>query len=164
MNILDQAMALEQDGERLYRSLAQEASDEGTVYIFSRLADQEKNHYNMFKRIKERTPLSADTKVELKRVRDIFEGWRVGGARPNVRPSQVELYRKALDVEEKSIRLYEENAKTADDERSRSAFLLIAGEERRHLQLIENIIEFVTKPDIWAENAEFGYRGEDYYL
>ena len=164
MDILDQAMALEQDGERLYRSFAKDSSDEGAAYIFSRLADQEKSHYNTFKKIKERTPLSEETKVELKSVRDIFEGWRVDGARLNVRPSQVDLYRKALDVEEKSIRLYEENAKTADDEKARSAFLLIAGEERRHLQLIENIIEFVTKPDIWAENAEFGYRGEDYYL
>jgi rubrerythrin len=37
-------------------------------------------------------------------------------------------------------------------------------EEKRHRWILENIIEFVTKPEVWAENAEFDHLEEDYYL
>lgn len=164
MNILDQAMALEQQGEALYRSFANEASDEGTVYIFSRLADQEKKHYGILSNMKEAAPVLDEKEVALKSIRDIFEGWRGNKAPLNVKPSQVELYRKALDVEEKSVRLYEEGADKATDDKIQAVFLRIAAEEKRHREVLENIIEFVTKPDVWSENAEFGYRGKDYYL
>jgi len=30
--------------------------------------------------------------------------------------------------------------------------------------LIKNIIEFVTKPEAWAENAKFSHLDENYYL
>lgn len=163
-NIFDQAMALEQQGEELYRSFARDASDQGTVYIFSWLADQEKKHYEVFQKMKNEGTATVEKSSDLKGVREIFANWKKTRAKPSVNVRQVELYRQALEVEEKSIRLYEEEARKATNDAAKSAFFTIATEEKAHRQIMENIIEFITKPDFWAENAEFGYRGEDYYL
>jgi rubrerythrin len=164
MNIFDQAMKIEKQGEVLYRSFAKEATDKGAIYIFTWLSEQEKKHYGIFKKMRAGAPVSVEEDFALKAVRSIFSAWKDTGAKVNVKTAQVELYRKALDVEEQSVRLYEEGARNADDKRAKAVFLQIAIEERVHRQTMENIIEFVTKPAIWAENAEFGYRGEDYYL
>jgi len=90
--------------------------------------------------------------------------WKNTSTKLSVQVPQIELYRRALDVEEKSVQLYEEGARTVADEATRTAFLNVAIEEKAHRQIMENIIEFVIKPEYWTENAEFGYRGEDYYL
>ena len=164
MDIVDQAIAIERQGEDFYRAFAGSVSDEGAVYIFSWLADQEKKHYGVFQKMKEGGLAHIEKSSDLKSVRDIFSGWKATRARLSVNVSQIELYRQALDVEEKSIRIYEEGARTAVDNAARFAFLSIAAEEKAHRQIMENIIEFVTKPEFWVENAEFGYRGEDYYL
>ena len=164
MDIFDEAMKIEKEGEALYRSFVEAASDEGAAYIFSRLADQEKKHYAVFKNMKDALPAAFEKNASIKDVRDIFVGWKNTHARFNVKMDQAELYRKALDVEKESVRLYEDGAKKADDEKIKAVFLQIAAEEKTHQQVMENIIEFVTKPETWAENAEFGYRGEDYYL
>jgi rubrerythrin len=164
MDILEQAMKIEKQGEMLYRAFAQDASDKGAIYIFSWLADQEKKHYDIFKRMKEDSPVSYEKDSLFKAVLSVFSGWMDARARLDVKTTQVDLYRIVLGVEEESVRLYEEGAKKADDDKMKSIFLQIAGEEKVHQRVMEHIIEFVTKPEIWFENAEFGYRGEDYYL
>ena len=164
MDILDQAMAIERQGENLYRAFARDISDKGAVYIFTWLADQEKKHYSIFQKIKESGPTLVEKSADLKNVREIFSSWKDARARLSVKVSQVELYRQALDVEQKSVRLYEEGARSASDDVTKSAFLAIAAEEKAHQQIMENFIEFITRPEFWAENAEFGYRGESYYL
>ncbi len=135
-----------------------------SVKIFSWLADQEKKHYSIFKKMKDAVPVLIEKDAFFKSVLSIFSGWKESRARLNVKTSQVELYRKALEVEEDSIKLYEEGAEKANNAAMQAVFLQIAAEEKAHRQVMENIIELITKPDTWAENAEFGYRGEDYYL
>jgi rubrerythrin len=164
MDILEQAMTIEEEGERLYRSFAQQASDKGAVYIFTRLADQERQHYGVFQKMKKNFPVTAEKVGDLQSLRDIFLGWKKHRVRLDGKPSQIELYRKALDMEERSIQVYEDSANAATDDKVKTVFLRIAEEEKRHRKIMENIIEFVTKPDTWAENAEFGYQGEEYYL
>ncbi|MBF0388413.1 MAG: ferritin family protein [Candidatus Omnitrophica bacterium] len=164
MDIIDQAMTIEQQGEALYRSFANDLSDKGAIYIFSWLADQEKRHYDIFQKIKQGEAAPIGKSSDLQGVRDVFLDWKDSISRLGVQFPQIELYRQALDVEEKSVRLYEEGARTVADEATRTAFLNIAIEEKAHRQIMKNIIEFVIKPEYWTENAEFGYRGEDYYL
>ena len=164
MDIFDQAMAIEQQGAEFYQALADDAPDEGSGYIFSWLVEQERKHFAIFKKMKASGALPAGKSSDLKGVREIFVGWKDARARLNIKADQVKLYLQALEVEEKSVRLYEDAARAADDDAVRQVFLRIAAEEKAHRQIMENIIEFVSKPEIWVENAEFGYRGEDYYL
>ena len=164
MKILDQALSIEQEGARFYRALAKQSSDEGVIYIFSWLASQEEKHYTVFQKMKKGAFGAIDKDQTSRGVVDVFKAWKDSGERLDVKTPQVELYRKALAVEEESIKLYAEGARSASHEEAKAIFLWIAAEEKMHREIMENMIEFITKPDSWAENAEFGYRGAEYYL
>src|SRR5512140_2726737 len=103
MNIFDQAIALEQEGESLYRQFALEAPDRGMKHIFTWLADQELKHYRIFQLLKASKPASVAESPELRDIKDIFDGWKNGEVCIEVKTTQADLYRRALDIEEKSI-------------------------------------------------------------
>ena len=42
----------------------------------------------------------------------------------------------------------------------RNKSLPLADEEEKHYKLLDNIIELITKPEIWLENAEFNHLDE----
>ena len=74
---------------------------------------------------------------------------------------QTELYKKAQDIEKKSYEFYTEKANEVTEEYQKEVFLKLADEEKKHYFLLENIIEFVSRPETWLENAEF-YHLEEY--
>jgi rubrerythrin len=76
--------------------------------------------------------------------------------------AQKDIYRKALDVEQKSIDLYSEKAQEIEDPEQKDMFLKIADEEKKHYQIVENIIGFMEKPEQWVEHAMFTKVGEEY--
>jgi len=42
-------------------------------------------------------------------------------------------------------------------ESQRKIFLKLAGEEKKHVFLLANLVEFVSRPETWIENAEFNH-------
>jgi hypothetical protein len=52
MDILDQAMSIEKEGEVLYRQFSLEAPDDGMRTVFTWLADQERKHGEIFMEMK----------------------------------------------------------------------------------------------------------------
>jgi rubrerythrin len=164
MNIFDQAMALEQEGASLYREFAREAPDRGMKHIFSWLADQELKHLHIFQLLRSCKPASVAESPELRDIKDIFDGWKDSDTCIQVKTTQADVYRRALDIEKKSISVYESYANQSADEHQKGIFLTIAKEEKRHQWIVENIIEFITKPEVWVENAEFSHLNSDYYL
>jgi rubrerythrin len=164
VNIFDQAMGLEQEGESLYRQFALEAPDRGMKHIFTWLADQELKHFQIFQLLKACKPASVTESQELSDIKDIFDGWKDSDACIQVKTTQADVYRRALGIEQKSISVYENYAKQCAEEPQKEIFLTIAKEEKRHQWIVENIIEFITKPEVWVENAEFSHLDPDYYL
>ena len=164
MNIFDQAMDIEKEGEALYRKFSLDASDEGMKRVFTWLADQERKHYEIFKKMKAGKSASIEESTILHDVKDIFAGWKDIAGNIVVKVSEADLYRRALDSENKSVLVYENYAKDSATGQQKGIFLSIAKEEKRHRWILGNIIEFVTKPEVWVENAEFDHLEEDYYL
>ena len=163
-NIFDQALDIEKEGESLYRRFSMEASDEGMKTVLTWLADQEQKHCEIFRRMKAgQAAVVAGSKI-LHDVKDIFSGWKDIAKSIDVKVAQADLYRRALDSENKSILVYESYANESVQSQQKDIFLAIVKEEKRHRWILENIIEFVTKPEVWAENAEFSHLEEDYYL
>ena len=60
MNIFDYAMQIEKEGEVLYAQFSKNAPNEGMTKIFTELAEQERKHYEIFKKMKEN-----DTKIAM---------------------------------------------------------------------------------------------------
>ncbi len=162
MNPYDYAMKMEKEGEDLYREFAREAPMEGLKTVFNWLAEQENIHYNAFKRLKDKKEFKLNPASFWGNVKNLFANWKKNKPGFNFNISQVDVYRKGLDIEQKSIDFYTEQSKKTNNSNEKKILLKIAYEEKCHYEILQNIISFVTKPDTWVENAEFSHIGEEY--
>ena len=154
MNIFEYAMQMEKDGENFYRSLIQKTSNIGIKTILTMLADDEVKHYNTISRMRTAKPQMARTTI-LDDAKNIFIQLRKSDEEFDVDLGQVELYKKAQDIETASRNFYMEKAYQVEKQYQKQLFLRLAEEEKRHYFLLDNIIEFVSRPQYWLENAEF---------
>ncbi len=155
MGIFEFAIEKEQLAEHFYRELAQCAPHKGLVSIFTMLADEEHGHIDVVTKMKEgASALVADT-ILLTNAKTIFAKMRQSKDKFDFGNSQVDLYKKAQDIEKDSRLFYCQKAKEADNPSHKAIFNILAEEENKHYFLLENIIEFVSRPQTWLENAEF---------
>jgi rubrerythrin len=160
MNIFEFAMEKEKYSEDYYRQLAGKSSNKGLEAVFNMLADEEAKHYKIVSDMKEDVaPDLAETTV-LSDAKDVFAKMRESVESFNFDVSQTELYRKALNIEKQSRDFYLGKANEVE-KAHKEIFLKLADEEKKHYFLLENIIDFVSRPETWLENAEF-YHLEQY--
>lgn len=161
MDIFEFAKEKERYAENFYRDLAERAADEGLKEIFTMLADEEEKHFETVEKMQARTDAESAQTTVLKDAMDVFEKMRDGANKFNLDVSQIELYKKAQDIEKQARDFYLEKADQVEMQNQKSVFLRLADEEKRHYFLLDNIIEFVNRPNQWLENAEF-YHLEEY--
>ncbi|MFH1883608.1 MAG: ferritin family protein [Planctomycetota bacterium] len=160
INIFEYAMQMEKDGEDYYRQLVHQTANKGMRTILTMLADEEVKHYNAVEKMKTEKPQIAETKI-LTDAKSVFVQIKESGESFDFDIKQTELYRQAQDIEKKSRDFYLEKANEVTEEYQKEIFLKLADEEKSHYFLLDNIIEFVSKPEQWLENAEF-YHLEEY--
>jgi rubrerythrin len=159
MDIYEYAMQMEKDGEDFYRELASKTENKGLKTILTMLADAEVKHYKLFHNMRMHDPVQmADTPI-LNDVKNVFVTMREQ-KQTQVNVAEVELYRKAQEIEKKSRDFYSEKAGQVDASQ-KEVFLKIADEEKRHFFILEKLIDFVDRPNYWLENPEW-YHLEDY--
>jgi len=162
MDIFELAIKLENEGEALYRQFAQTAPEKGMSTIFRELAEQEKRHAEIFQTLQKTQSASLPATDFLDKTKNIFAGWKNNKNNFVFQISQSDIYRQALAVEQKSIDFYTEAARQAAEPAQKEIFQKIAREEKTHLEIIENIVEFIARPETWVEHAEFSKIGEEY--
>ena len=162
MNVFEFAMQMEKDGEQFYREIADKTDDPGLKRIFNTLADEEVVHYNTFKKLFEKSGAEAVESNIRDKAKNIFaEMKESGGMKITVDTAQTEAYKKAMEAEKDAYSFYESKAGEVDDPNEKQILLTFAREERRHYRLLENVLEFVSRPESWLDNAEFANM-EDY--
>ncbi|MGO9014476.1 MAG: ferritin-like domain-containing protein [Dissulfurispiraceae bacterium] len=160
MDIFAYAMQMEKDGETYYRELSSKTDNKGIKNILTMLADAEVIHYNIFQTMKRHEQIPGIDSKSLEGIKNIFA--RLKEDEPSrVDSTQVSLYRKAQDLEKKTLDFYLERAEESKDEIEKTIFKRVANEERKHYLILENIIDFVERPDTWLENPEW-YHLEDF--
>jgi rubrerythrin len=156
MEVFDFAMKMELEGKAWYERRAQLTEHPGLRRILQEMAEDEGRHYETFKALKEGrggTGSTEETQV-LGSVKSFFEELVDKGA-PQFPEHDLAAWKELRETEAKAEKFYREKADEATDEDSRQALELIADEERKHHLLIDNMIEFLTTPDAWLENAEW---------
>jgi rubrerythrin len=159
MDILKYAMQMEKDGEAYYRQLAQQTENKGLKSILTMLADEEVKHYKIIEKMETERPQPAPAKI-LARAKNIFAKIKKSDEGLDFASGQIGLYRKAQDIEKKSEQFYREKVSKVTEEYQKEIFLQLAEEENKHYFLLENIIQFVSRPQTWVENAEFYHLDE----
>jgi rubrerythrin len=164
MDIYEFALQMEKDGEKYYRELMKESTSAGLKKIFELLADEEAKHYALIEQLhrKNTSPSFEDTQI-LKNVKNIFiemknskHDWHFETTK------ETSTFKKAVGIEEKSKEFYLEKAAGASDEQARLFLNQLAKEEEKHMHIMENLVEFVSRPEPgnWLENAEWHHLDE----
>lgn len=159
MDIFEFALEMEQEGIDLYLKIAGGSDDEGIKKIFTMLASDEKTHQEVIRNMRSGNPGVKETEV-LSKARDVFAGIKDDGAEVDVSQPQADLYRLAGGIEEESVKFYLGKAAEEQDPGRKAIFKALAEEEKKHLFLLEQIIEFVSRPETWLEDAEFNHLEE----
>ncbi len=163
MNIYEFAMQMEKDGEKFYLLLASNCQVEGIATIFTMLANEEVKHYNTIAQLQNHSGNFSLVKTTvLENVKNIFIRMKEEKADVRFDSSELESYRKAMAIEEMSWKFYLDKAADAGEEAVKQIFLRLAGEEEKHLRIMENVVEFVARPEPgnWLENAEWHHLDE----
>lgn len=161
MDIFEYAMQMEKDGEDFYRQIAEKAPNTGLRTILTMLADEEVKHYKAIEKIRQGQSAQMTQTAILKNTRNVFARMKNKPDEFAADQEQAELYRKAQEIEKKSRQFYEEKADQTDQTDQRKLFEQLAAEEAKHYFLLGNLIDFVSRPKLWLENAEW-YHLEEY--
>ncbi len=70
------------------------------------------------------------------------------------------IYNKALDVEQKSINYYNKISDKGTEDQKGVVEKILA-EEKKHYKIIGNIIDFVSRPRQWLDDAEWYHLEEN---
>jgi len=151
MNIFEYAMQMEKDGEEYYRQMAGKTANKGLQAILTMLADEEVKHYKTIEKMQTKEPHMEDATI-LSDARNIFVQIKESGESFDFDIQQTELYKMARDIEKNSRDFYTEKANEVTKKYQKELFLKLAEEESKHYFLLDNLIEFVSRP---ADNAEF---------
>jgi rubrerythrin len=154
---MDLAMQMEKDGEAFYRHLADKTANSGLRNILGLLAADEAKHYQVLQKMKEAFKAELPSTPILSKSKNIFQLLREEKNWDALPGSQADLYRKAKEIETQSFKFYMDKARETGDARSQKLFFLIAEEEKRHEFLLEHILQFISRPQTWLENAEFNH-------
>jgi len=149
------AMQMELDGRHFYLDLAKKTENAGIKNILTMMAESEAKHYNVILDMQknDKAEYSKDAEV-LTKIKNIFTKMREE-KEIDVDVSQVEFYKKALEIEADSEKFYLERADEEKDPHRKEIFLTLAKEEKSHCILLENIVNLVSQPDNWIENSEW---------
>ncbi len=161
MDVYEFAMQMEKEGEAYYRECASKTASAGLRGILLMLADAEVVHHEFFRRMRAHEEVTLGDSPLLEGVCNIFAELRAREGAVAARSSEVALYRKAQEIERKSWEFYESSAVKAVSPGERRLFEGVAVEERRHYRILEGIVDFVSRPEQWLENAEWNHL-EDY--
>jgi len=149
------AMQMELDGRHFYQDLAKKTKNAGIKSVLTMMAESEAKHYNVILDMQknDKTEYSKDVEV-LTKIKNVFSKMKEE-KEIDVDVSQVEFYKKALEIEADSEKFYLERADEEKDPHRKEIFLTLANEEKGHCILLENLVNLVSQPDSWIENSEW---------
>lgn len=159
MNTYELAISLENDMEKFYLEQADKHSDDHLKKVFLMLAEAERAHAKLLSDNKEHLAEPIEDKDIVEEVSALFKNLKDIEVEGKEIPSQLDSYRKALELEQKSMVLYKD-LQEKDPER-KEIYKFLEKEEDKHCIVLEEIIKLTARPEEWVESAEFGQR-EDY--
>ena len=156
MNVFDYAMKMEEDGKAYYEQLASQTSLPGLRTIFTRLAEDEQKHYEIFQQLKESgsVPAMQDTTI-IADAKNIFEDLPKEEKTLKGLEGALAAYQHAMKIESDSFRFYENAASEEKNPTTKKLLIKIAAEEHKHFDVLDNIFHFINAPSQYLAWAEF---------
>jgi len=160
MHSLDYAIRTEVDGVKFYAEQAHRNKGTTLQKVFDLLAEEERQHEVILRHLLSDTFSEIPDNTSLKNTKTIFSDLDNFKDEIRANPHQVEVYRLAREMEQKSIDLYEKMNSEAKNEIEKTVLQYLLKQEMRHYQMMDEFVIRIGRPDEWVEAAEFGPREE----
>jgi len=157
MNIYDFAINFEIENRKLYEEFAEKSGNENLRGVFLRLAEEEKKHENIIRKLKEDKKIKEVDSDILSTAKEAFEliSKDLSGKKDNIFPQQqVDVYKKAKEMEVDSYQFYADKAEETDNPAVKKSFKRLAEEEKKHERILDNINEMVNRQNTRLDDAE----------
>jgi len=158
MNILENAISLENEGEKYYRQQADMNQGNQLYKICIMLADDEKKHAEILRNKLNSLPYALENSALDDQYKQMFKDNKQFIVESKQQPSQLDFYRKATELEMKSIHLYTDLLLQSVDKNEKELFEYLISQEKKHYEVLDGLSEMLRNSEEWIENAEFGIR------
>jgi rubrerythrin len=155
------ALENEQMEREFYLAQARKTKNMAGKNMFKQIADEEKEHYEMIKKLHEKWeqqkkwPATIPLKVSKSAVSQILKSMAgKKSARINGTEEDLKAIRTAIDFEARGVALYSKLEKQSADPKEKAFFSMLAGVEREHLLSLRDTEEFLSDPASWFANVE----------
>jgi len=156
MGIYKFALNFEKENREYYENCASEAKNDHVKKIFNYLANEEKKHEEIVRKL-------ADGEIEnyesdiLPKSKKVFQAIAddITNNENIYEKDNIGVYRKAVQMEQDSHDFYEEKAQETENEAVKKVLISLAKEEQRHEIILDNILEHMERPEEWVEHAMF---------
>jgi rubrerythrin len=160
MNVFDFAMEIERSGRNFYRSVAQKTGSSGVRTIFLMMAEDEQQLLERFRAMKatvQATTMQDSSVLEgsasvLQDILNEREALQIA--------DDLEAYHYVMGVEAAICRLYEGAAGREPNPEVQGLLRRIAAEERRELDSLQRLFDFVNAPNEFLAWGEFSNLNE----
>jgi rubrerythrin len=158
IDILNQAIAFEEEGIRFFAERAEAAPSSLERGIFRSLAKDEAGHKAYLLKLRDDLVKTHDLAAltvdegspEHRSPREIFEASLASAQDPyQAEAEELEILRGAMEVEKRGYAMYSGAAAKVDSPQARELFLHLAAEEQHHFQLLSNTLEYLANPEGW---------------
>ena len=154
MNVFDCAIKMEEEANLYYQALAAGATDPELKNLFTMLSQAEQEHHDALVQLQKGVDRTPEFKA-LDQAACLFQPLLAKRELMAQLKETPDAYQLVMAQEEKGADLYEKLASQTKDEGGRRILLKIAGEERKHLSIVENIYAFVESPKTFLVSGEF---------
>lgn len=159
-NLIELAIQMEKDGIKFYEGLSEKVPYESAKKMILSFADDERRHLKILSEI-----FSNITSVDIERyleenppkekIKTVFDEVQ-GGIDVATLQDELSSLKIALDMEERSYKLYDEAFSIEEDESLKKLWKRLADEERKHYDIFWNTYDFISKPEEWILREERG--------
>jgi rubrerythrin len=158
MNTLEFLSQFENDCLSFYGTLAAETTDPELKELYGLLVDARKRHMDMLE-TRTVTARNGDLTSELaERAGHVINGCRMALSSHDLTKemrNDRDAYEHVVHAEDEMIKLCEGMAKAEEGEKVKALLNWFVKDEKRHLEEIEGIYEFVEAPHCYLEWGEF---------
>ncbi|HPD57670.1 MAG TPA: ferritin family protein [Smithellaceae bacterium] len=161
ISALEFALENEQKEREFYLANARRTKNMAGKNMFKQIADEEKEHYEMLKKLHEKWqqqkkwPQTVPLRVKKSLTASILKAM-AGKKAAKIAGNDEDLkaIRTAIDFEARGVSLYTKLEKQSTDLKEKAFFQLLANVERQHLLSLRDTEQFLTDPSTWFENME----------
>lgn len=151
------AKDMEKEGKAYYEKCAKSSKNPEIAAVFAFLAKEEAVHLKVFEKFEKGMKVASRlASGSTAKAAKLFGKMAAKGKIADEKESAVKAYKEALAMEKQAVTYYTGMKKKCDAFQC-AALDVIIEEEKKHVTLMDALIDFARKPEAWLENAEFNH-------